>query len=90
MPDRMPAVGALQAPARRRAPRNALPTEPTAQGLYVCCGMGARGLALAMFSGELLAAHIHHEPLPAEKKLAAMLDPLRFGLSRPLAQECEQ
>ena len=81
LPDRMPAVGALQAPARRSAPRNALHTGPTADGLYVCCGMGARGLALAMFSGELLAAHIHHEPLPAEKKLATMLDALRFAQS---------
>lgn len=74
VPDRLPAVGAVS-----RA--------DGLHGLHVCCGMGARGLALAMLCGETLAAHLHDEPLPAEKKLAAMLDASRWnGKAKPPVQ----
>lgn len=43
-------------------------------GLWVCTGMGSRGLSFAALCGELLAAQLHGEPLPIEASLAKMLD----------------
>ena len=39
-------------------------------GLWMCTGMGSRGLSFAALCGELLAAQIHGEPLPIESQLA--------------------
>jgi len=50
---------------------------PLAAGLWVCCGMGSRGLSFAALSGELLAARLHAEPLPLEQRLADALAPQR-------------
>ena len=69
-PDRLPCVGPLDA---------ALP------GLWVCTGMGARGLTRAALCGELLAALLHGEPLPLEAALARALLPGRL-LARPPAE----
>ncbi len=44
----------------------------TAQ-LWACTGMGSRGLTFAALCGELLAAYLHHEPLPMERQLANAL-----------------
>lgn len=62
--DRLPIVGPIDAAA--------LP------GLWVCTAMGARGLTRAVLCGELLAAHLHGEPLPLEARLAQALMP-RFA-----------
>ena len=78
LPDRMPAVGSVSS-NHHAATKQAETGSATPHGLHLCCGMGARGLALAMLSGELLAAHIHHEPLPTGKKLAAMLAASRWA-----------
>ncbi len=64
LPDRVPAVGPL-APTR-------LP------GLYLCTGMGARGLTLSVLCGELLAALMHGEPWPTERKLVHSMLAERF------------
>lgn len=50
---------------------------PLADGLWVCCGMGSRGLSFAALCGELLAARLHAEPLPLEQRLADALAPQR-------------
>jgi tRNA 5-methylaminomethyl-2-thiouridine biosynthesis bifunctional protein len=50
----------------------------TAQ-LWACTGMGSRALTFAALCGELLAAYLHHEPLPIERQLAD-------ALSRPAHQ----
>ena len=64
LPDRVPAVG---------------PLDPQAwPGLHVCTGMGARGLTLSVLSGELLAALLHGEPWPVERRLALALLAARF------------
>lgn len=63
--DRLPAVGEV-------APRQ-LP------GLHLLTGLGARGLSLSVLCGELLAAHLHAEPLPLAPALAQMLRADRFG-----------
>jgi tRNA 5-methylaminomethyl-2-thiouridine biosynthesis bifunctional protein len=53
-----------------------------AGGLWVCTGMGSRGLTFAPLCAELLAARLHGEPLPLESKLAQSLDARkRNGLS---------
>ena len=42
-------------------------------GLWLCTGMGSRGLSFAALCGELLAAHLHGEPLPVDSQLAKAL-----------------
>jgi tRNA 5-methylaminomethyl-2-thiouridine biosynthesis bifunctional protein len=48
---------------------------PLATGLWLCSGMGSRGLTFAALCGELLAARLHAEPLPLEQRLADALAP---------------
>jgi tRNA 5-methylaminomethyl-2-thiouridine biosynthesis bifunctional protein len=50
---------------------------PLAPGLWVCSGMGSRGLTFAALCGEVLAAKLHAEPLPLEQRLADALAPQR-------------
>lgn len=64
LPDRMPAVGSSDAQSDN--------------GLYMCCGMGARGLALAMLCGEHLAEQLNHEPNTLPTNLARMLAASRW------------
>ena len=61
-PTRLPAVGPV----------------PNADGVWVCTGMGSRGLTFAGLCGELLAAQLHGEPWPVERRLADALAPA-FG-----------
>jgi len=68
LPDRVPAVGAL-------APDDA-------PGLLLCTGLGARGLTLSVLCGELLAAQLHNEPWPLERRLAQALLAQRFWHSQ--------
>lgn len=61
--DRLPAVGPLD------------PTEhPT---LWLCAGMGSRGLSFAVLCAELLAARWSGEPLPVDSGLARALEARR-------------
>jgi len=55
---------------------------PLATGLWVCTGMGARGLTLAALCAELLAARLHGEPLPLPVTLAQALGSERFARNR--------
>jgi tRNA 5-methylaminomethyl-2-thiouridine biosynthesis bifunctional protein len=48
-----------------------------APGLWVSTAMGSRGLTFAALCGELLAARLHAEPLPLERRLAESLDTAR-------------
>jgi tRNA 5-methylaminomethyl-2-thiouridine biosynthesis bifunctional protein len=66
-PDRLPIVGPLDDAA--------LP------GLWVCTALGSRGLSFAVLCGELMAAWLHAEPLPIEKRLAQSLLANRHRLS---------
>ncbi|MBC7435037.1 MAG: FAD-dependent 5-carboxymethylaminomethyl-2-thiouridine(34) oxidoreductase MnmC [Bdellovibrionales bacterium] len=63
-PDRLPLVG--------QASPVATP------GVWVCTAMGSRGLSFAALCGELLAARLHHEPLPLERRHAAAIDTTRY------------
>lgn len=64
-PDRLPLSGPVGAEQQR--------------GLWVSTAMGSRGLTFAILCGELLAARLHGEPLPLERRLAQALSPGRFG-----------
>ena len=46
-------------------------------GLWVCVGMGSRGLSLSALCAELLAARLSGEPWPIESSLARSLDAQR-------------
>jgi tRNA 5-methylaminomethyl-2-thiouridine biosynthesis bifunctional protein len=52
-------------------------------GLWISTAMGSRGLTFAALCAELLAARLHGEPLPLDRRLAAALDVAR--LRRPAA-----
>ena len=58
-PSRLPALGPLQ----------------NAPDVWVCSGMGSRGLTFAALCAELLAARLHGEPLPLEQRQADALLP---------------
>ncbi len=68
LPDRLPAVGPWTTPK--------LPSHPVP--LQLCTGLGARGLTLAVLSGEILASWLHGEPLPVERNLAERMRAGRF------------
>ena len=59
-PGRLPALGCI---ARRSSGAE----------VWVCTGMGSRGLTFSALCAELLAAHLHGEPLPLERRLAQAL-----------------
>jgi tRNA 5-methylaminomethyl-2-thiouridine biosynthesis bifunctional protein len=46
-------------------------------GLWICAGMGSRGLSFSALCADLLAARLGAEPLPVEAKLADALDAMR-------------
>ena len=49
-----------------------MPLPGTGQ-LWLCTGMGSRGLSFAALCAELLAAQLHCEPLPVDRRLAQAL-----------------
>jgi tRNA 5-methylaminomethyl-2-thiouridine biosynthesis bifunctional protein len=70
LPNRLPAVGPIDS--------EQLP------GLWLCAGMGARGISLAVLCGELTAAWLCHEPLPLAPALAKHLAAERYvGKANP-------
>jgi tRNA 5-methylaminomethyl-2-thiouridine biosynthesis bifunctional protein len=67
-PDRLPLVG---------------PVQPLQHpGLWVNTAMGSRGLTFAVLGGELLAARLHGEPLPVDKRMLQALTPQRASLRK--------
>ena len=70
-PGRLPALGLLGSGSAREA--------GDLQGLWVCSGLGSRGLTFAALCGEVLAARLHGEPLPITQKLADALLPAFSG-----------
>ena len=64
-PSRLPLLGQLVSTASN-AP------------LWICTGLGSRGLTFAALCGELLAAQLNGEPLPVDRQLADTLMERRF------------
>lgn len=50
-----------------------------AEDLYVCTGLGARGLAWSALAGELVACQVSGEPLPLERDVVQAVAPQRFA-----------
>jgi len=69
LPDRLPVVGAVD-PARW-------------PGLWVCTGMGARGISLSVLCGELLAAELAGQACALPAELAKHLAAKRFRQPKP-------
>lgn len=67
-PGRLPALGPLAS--------RGLQGDDDLPGLWVCSGLGSRGLTFAAFCGEVLAGRLHGEPLPITQKLADALFPV--------------
>jgi tRNA 5-methylaminomethyl-2-thiouridine biosynthesis bifunctional protein len=61
--DRLPAVGPLETSKQA--------------GLWICAGLGSRGLSFSVLCAELLAARWGAEPWPVEARLARSLEALR-------------
>lgn len=84
--DYLPLVGALMdADALRLNPPrhySKTPALPYLEGLYINTGHGSKGITQAAFCAEILASAICGEPLPADSKVVAALDPNRFLLRK--------
>ena len=65
-PNRLPLVGRIA-------------TADSKTGLWICTGMGSRGLSFAALCGELLAAQLHGEPLPVDSQLAKAMGSYALG-----------
>ncbi|MGB4362208.1 MAG: FAD-dependent oxidoreductase [Rhodoferax sp.] len=63
--DRLPAVGPLETSEQ--------------PGLWICAGLGSRGLSFSVLCAELLAARWGAEPWPVEASLAKALNALRHS-----------
>jgi tRNA 5-methylaminomethyl-2-thiouridine biosynthesis bifunctional protein len=68
VPDRLPLAG----------PWAATPPSDPLDAPWLLTGLGARGLPLAVLCGEILAAWLHGEPLPVERRLALGLRAGRY------------
>jgi len=71
--DRLPLVGPVET--------------ATGSGLWLCVGMGARGLSFSALCAELLVARLGAEPLPMEFSLSGSLDVNRLRRLRPFAAD---
>lgn len=60
-PNRLPLLGRVATPGSK-------------PGLWMCTGMGSRGLSFAALCGELLAAQLHGEPLPIDSQLVKAIN----------------
>lgn len=76
-PDHLPVIGAVPITVN---PTEVNPSLATAQGLWVLCGLGARGFTSAPWSAELLVSQLYGQPLPCGEKLLKALSPSRFAL----------
>ena len=74
-PGRLPALGPLGSAGA--------PDADELRGLWVCSGLGSRGLTFAVLCGEVLAACLHGEPLPITQKLADALLPAFSSAQEP-------
>ncbi len=67
--DRLPLVG----------PLTAITADEVQSSVWLCVGMGSRGLTFSALCAELLAAQWHGEPLPIEASLATALGAQRHA-----------
>jgi tRNA 5-methylaminomethyl-2-thiouridine biosynthesis bifunctional protein len=86
-PDHLPIAGPIPdqaaylrdfAELRHGHPWARYPRASYHSGLYVCAGLGSRGLVAAPLAAEILASHISGEPWPVERDIANALHAGRF------------
>ncbi len=84
--DRLPVAGPVPT---GQVPRFATQARawPRAPGLFVCTGLGGRGLTLAPLLGQLVAAQVAGLPVPLPQRLVEAVDPARWLLK--LARRAE-
>jgi tRNA 5-methylaminomethyl-2-thiouridine biosynthesis bifunctional protein len=77
-PDRLPLAGAVPRPGPWDAAADrGLRWVPRCDDLYVCSGLGSRGLTLAALAAELVASQAAADPWPVLRDLAEAVDPAR-------------
>ncbi|MGY0195090.1 FAD-dependent 5-carboxymethylaminomethyl-2-thiouridine(34) oxidoreductase MnmC [Leptothrix sp. BB-4] len=87
-PDRLPLVGPVVdgverqrlldgGRARLDGPRHQPRRVAAGNGIYLCTGLGSRGITSAVLAGRVLAAWVAAEPMPVEAALRDALDPAR-------------
>lgn len=89
-PDRLPVAGPLPDHAAwngRTTSGAGLPSGSAIpgwfhDGIFLCTGLGSRGLVTAPLLGEVLASEAFGDPLPVERAVAEMLHPARFWRRR--------
>ncbi|MBP6020390.1 MAG: tRNA (5-methylaminomethyl-2-thiouridine)(34)-methyltransferase MnmD [Burkholderiaceae bacterium] len=59
IPDRLPVIGSLAA----------------APGVWLACAYGSRGLTWSALAADIMAARLHHEPVPLERELLQKIAP---------------
>lgn len=70
---RLLALGRARLDGARHQPRHVGP----GHGLYLCTGLGSRGITSAVLAGRVLAAWVADEPMPVPVALRDALDPAR-------------
>ncbi|MFN9748705.1 MAG: FAD-dependent 5-carboxymethylaminomethyl-2-thiouridine(34) oxidoreductase MnmC [Burkholderiales bacterium] len=75
-PDKLPMVGPV--PRLNAPPRDHVRLIEREPGLFLCAGLGSRGISLSALAGEILAALITGRPCPLESSLLDAIDPARF------------
>jgi tRNA 5-methylaminomethyl-2-thiouridine biosynthesis bifunctional protein len=77
VPDTSAFLAQYRALSQRKTQRIDAP-QPTLNNLYLCVGMGSRGLTSALLAGEIIASQIGEEPPPLPRYLVSALAPSRF------------
>ena len=95
---RLPYVGAVVDEAawleqcQRNGKKVALELAPSLPGLWVCAGMGSRGVSFSALASQILAAHMLDLPMPADATLVKALLPGRVMVHKmhelqPISQQ---
>jgi tRNA 5-methylaminomethyl-2-thiouridine biosynthesis bifunctional protein len=76
--DRLPVIGAVPDGASEQGRMDHARLVPRVPGLYVCAGMGSRGITWSALGARILASWVCGAPAPVEADLLDAVDPARF------------
>ena len=86
--DKLPIWGAVPKP--HGAPQEQVRQVDRVPGLFVCTGLGSRGITWSALAGEVMAALISGSPCPIESSLLDAVDPARFQARETRAAQAEE